>query len=111
MTNKKSWLLIVTLVILATVGLPLIKSESVPAQAEQQNFFETLEYQTAIKLAESNVRLNCFQFKVLWQTLFPNSNCYRLQIGKYGHWECDLNDELIIDANYNWDNVIRIRKK
>src|SRR5574343_629308 len=93
------WYLIGIIVILSSVGLPLIKKESVPVQAEQIPFEETIEYQTALKLAESSVRLNCFQFKVLWQTLFPDAKCYRVQIGKYGHWMCDLGDKLIIDSN------------
>lgn len=84
---------------------------TVSAQTEPL-FVESPEYLTALKLAESDVRMNCFAFKTLWLTLFPDAKCYRYKtnIGTM-HWECPLGDKLIIDSNYRLDSVIRIRQK
>ena len=110
MPSYKGWLLIGIVVLLTAVGLPLIKRESVPAQAEPTEIIP-IEIQVAELFVKSGLKYDCYAFVQVWQKLFPEANCYRKQIGKYGHWMCDLNEELLIDANYDWKQTIMIREK
>jgi len=111
MTYRESVLcVIVGLVII--VGIPFIKRNVLPAQAEQIYFQETEEYKVAKKLASSNLKLDCYKMKVLWQALFPEKNCwrYKTNIGTY-HWYCEITDNLFLDANYDLRGTIRIFQK
>ena len=112
MTLLKRVIIIGIIVILTTVGLPLIKREAQPVQADQIYFNETLEYQTAKKLASSNLKMNCKSFADLWKVLFADSECrkFKTNIGTM-HWECRVVENFWVDANWDLRGSIRIYKK
>ncbi len=108
----KRGLLIGIIVILTTLGIPLLKSENHPVQAETKAIEEFNEIQVAQRLANSNVRMDCKSFAVLWQTLFPDAKCYKYKTNLgTTHWVCEINSSTIVEANYNFDRKIQIRQK
>lgn len=111
MPSYKRWLLIGIVAILTIVGLPLIKRESTPVQAEPSEFIP-IEIQVANKFVESDLRFNCKQFADIWKGLFPNKKCqrFRTNIGT-NHWECVVYGNLWIDANWDLQGSIRTYEK
>jgi len=109
--TSRELVLTAILVILISVGLIPIKKLLEPVQAEPDVKVEPIEMTVAKLFVKSGLKYDCYQFMRVWKSLFPDANCYRKQIGAYGHWVCDLNDKLLIDANYGLDKLIRIREK
>lgn len=79
-------------------------------QTRDKSLIENPNYQLAKRLINSNLQMNCYQFKNFWQSLVPNSNCYRMK--NLSHWYCEIpNTELFIDWNWKLDYKGRIFKK
>jgi hypothetical protein len=112
MTIKKRWFVIGTVAILTIVGLPFTQREAAPVQAEPVIEQEPIEITVANLFVNSGLKMNCYEFKVIWEKLFPDKECRRFKtnIGTM-HWECNVKEEIWIDANWDLKGSIRIYTK
>lgn len=112
--TKIEIVLVVILILIEIVGLSFIKKKSEPVINEPpKSYLELPEYQLAQKLVNSEFKINCYQFSILWKILFPDKECYKIKTPTGNHYYCELvkEENLWIDANWKLDGKIRIFKQ
>jgi hypothetical protein len=80
-------------------------------KVETSSSFNETEVYKFVRKWDGKYFGNCATWKNYLLTNYPEVKCYRRNISKWGHWECEILDGIWTDANYHLNGVVRIYRK